>query len=342
MSFLAFPIVGALVVFLGAIPLVTIPAKLALVVLRRVRPDLPHLGTTTTWLLLVGPLIGPLVWFASAAAHQAEPGHAVATCLLGDLEGDSCPEPLALAALLLGLATVATGHGLARSRPFHRDRPTPLPPSHPAARRLARLAAHADLPPHARAVAVCDAAVPLCTRGLLRPRIEVDRTALDTLDDDTLLAALRHEAAHGRGRDPLRTLLAQVAVAINPAGRLLQPELQRWRLAREAACDAEAVAAGAAPLDLARAIVALARPEPRPQPAVAGIALLHVELRVGLLLAYAESGLPGRPKVGRIPVAAVATALLAAVAAAPHAWGTGPLDDLHVGIERSLASPALD
>ena len=177
----------------------------------------------------------------------------------------------------------------------------------------------------------------MCTRGLLRPRIEVSTKVLETLDDEALTSALLHEAAHARAVDPLRYFLAAVCLSLNPLAGLLRTELSRWRFAREAACDEEAIHRGAPPLALARAIVTVARSGSARVPsgvaALAGGGTDALRIRVGLILEYAE----GRPARRRwdAPFTVLAVALVA-VALLPHTLGTAPLDRLHLGIELAL------
>ncbi len=100
---------------------------------------------------------------------------------------------------------------------------------------------------------------PLAVVGILRPRIVLDPRLASILDADALQAALAHEAAHVRHRDPLRIALAQLAIDLQWPWQPAKLRLSAWRAALEEARDDEAVADGVHPEDLAEAIVATAR-----------------------------------------------------------------------------------
>jgi Zn-dependent protease with chaperone function len=92
--------------------------------------------------------------------------------------------------------------------------------------------------------------------GVLQPTIFVSRGALAKLDDATLMAALQHECAHMRGRDiSVITALAFLR-DLAPWGH--GAALEAFRTTREVAAD-QAAARLAGPLNLATALIALAR-----------------------------------------------------------------------------------
>ncbi len=110
-----------------------------------------------------------------------------------------------------------------------------------------------------RSLRACNDDYAVATVGLIRPRIMVSPRIVKVLDAAVLAAALAHERAHVRHRDPLRLWLAQIATDLLwpwPAatGRLLS-----WKRALEFARDDEARLAGVAGPDLAAAIVAALR-----------------------------------------------------------------------------------
>lgn len=116
--------------------------------------------------------------------------------------------------------------------------------------------------------------------GLVRPTIFCDRTLPARLSSNELRAVLLHERAHQRAWDPVRLLLLEVAapaVQRMPFGR----EWLAWTSARrEISADRYAIEQGAAPRDLAGALLqlpALARAE------VTGFASA-VDLRLQALL----------------------------------------------------------
>ena len=71
--------------------------------------------------------------------------------------------------------------------------------------------------------------------------------------------ALLHEHAHITGFDTLRGFVVRFCLSANPAGALLVPDFKRWRRAREAQCDGQAVHLGGQPLALAEGIPRAAR-----------------------------------------------------------------------------------
>lgn len=97
--------------------------------------------------------------------------------------------------------------------------------------------------------------------GVLRPTVYVSRGALARLDEGELRAALCHERAHVRGRDTL--VLAVLSSLADLAPLAPRRSIEAYQMAREAAADRTAVAA-AGQLDLASALLALARPGAAP------------------------------------------------------------------------------
>jgi hypothetical protein len=102
-------------------------------------------------------------------------------------------------------------------------------------------------------------AVPIAVVGLVAPRIVVDPDLERQLDVDAFAAALAHEAAHVRHRDPLRIALAQLATDLQWPWQRPRRRLAAWRQLLEQARDDEAVLIGARGDDLAAAIVEAAR-----------------------------------------------------------------------------------
>jgi len=78
------------------------------------------------------------------------------------------------------------------------------------------------------------------TRGLLRPRVFIAPELSARLDERALQAALEHEAAHARHRDPLRLWLAQIATDLQWPAAAARRRFADWRNALELARDAEA------------------------------------------------------------------------------------------------------
>ncbi|HEY1425427.1 MAG TPA: hypothetical protein VGF50_02030 [Caulobacteraceae bacterium] len=101
--------------------------------------------------------------------------------------------------------------------------------------------------------------------GLVRPTVFVSRGALAQLGDAELEAALLHERAHVKGCDTLWLLVLSCFRDLAPFGR--GEALEAFRAAREARADRVA-AASAGSLNLAAALVALARRGPAPAAAL--------------------------------------------------------------------------
>jgi hypothetical protein len=102
-------------------------------------------------------------------------------------------------------------------------------------------------------------APPIATFGIVRPRIAIAAGVEHVLDPAALAAAVAHERAHARHRDPLRIWLAQLATDAQwplPAARA---RLDRWMSALEIARDDDARRQGVRGEDLAAAVVAVAR-----------------------------------------------------------------------------------
>src|SRR5258708_35620189 len=97
------------------------------------------------------------------------------------------------------------------------------------------------------------------TVGLLRPWVLFSPYLAKTLDDRTIEAALAHERAHARHRDPLRIWLAQFATDLQWPWPQAQKRFGLWILALELARDEEARASGVDGSDLATAGLASAR-----------------------------------------------------------------------------------
>ncbi len=102
-------------------------------------------------------------------------------------------------------------------------------------------------------------ALPIAVVGVLNPRIVVDPNVERVLDTDALAAALAHEQAHVRHRDPLRIAMAQLATDLQWPWPQPRRRLAAWRDLLEETRDDEAIVGGANPDDLAAAIIEAAR-----------------------------------------------------------------------------------
>jgi len=345
MSELAFTALAVLVLFAVVVPALTLMCKAALVLRRRFDSDVQAFGSMSSYLLIVGPVLAPAVWFVSAALHESEPGDLTD---VSHLAGQACYNALAFAAFVALLLTLvfARRHWQQRSEAA---RGCDGPSCRRRARRLDTICTrHPLLARLRRRIVVVDRAdEALRVVGVFRPVIAIRADLIGQLDDHALTGALLHEAEHLRTYDPLRYLLGSVCLSLNPLARLLSAELRRWTLAREVACDRAAVLSGAEPLSLAQAIVVAARPNrstrsrsaAAPSASLAGDEVRFVRLRVGLLLAYASAGHLWTRR--QAPLLGSAAALLAATVLLPHVVDAWPLNGLHPGIEAVLASLGL-
>ena len=97
------------------------------------------------------------------------------------------------------------------------------------------------------------------TVGILFPRVVITAGFGDRLDDAARAAAVAHELAHARHRDPLRLWLAQFAVDLSWPAHPAQSRLIAWRRSLELARDEEARRTGVEGEDLASAVMAALR-----------------------------------------------------------------------------------
>jgi hypothetical protein len=332
MSEIIFPLLGTAFVILAVLPAFALAAKAALSLLERTGPF--H-GLGMRYLVLAGSSVLPLAWFLSAGMHQAESGRSVLACLFDHETTSRCFEP-GLFVLTLSLSMFALGTHRLRRRARWRD--FSAAPASSLQARLRRIAVShpALLPLLGRVHATNEPGFAIGTHGFLRPVVSVGAEFAARLPDDVLASALGHELEHVRSHDPLRYLVLELALALNPFGRaLLAPHAARWYFAREAHCDRAAVARGCAALPLAEAIVQAARPAA----SVVGLGAPDarmLELRVAMLLAFAER-CPARCCRHESSSLPLALALLLLTLLLPHQTSTAALDVLHTGSEHALA-----
>ena len=135
--------------------------------------------------------------------------------------------------------------------------------------------------------------------GLLRPQIMLSDRFRCMLDDRAIQAALAHEAAHVRHRDPLRMWLAQFATDLQWPSRRAAACFRSWTRVLEFARDDEARRGGVDGADLAAAILAAVRLQAADRVGLAHPdAAVDLETRIKRLLAplppdYPEHS-PGR------------------------------------------------
>ncbi len=156
---------------------------------------------------------------------------------------------------------------------------------------------------------------PLClATGVLRPRVLLSTGLRAYLGNRAVEAALAHEHAHLRRRDPAALVFLEIAAAFGLPGSRVGAA---FRAAAEEAADAEA-AAQVGGVAVAESLVRMARfiserPGPLPISALA-LGAHPLERRVALLLAGPSA--PGRPlglvATGVIAVAAITLATIGA------------------------------
>jgi hypothetical protein len=156
------------------------------------------------------------------------------------------------------------------------------------------------------------------TVGLVRPRVLVSAALRERLDPSALNAALAHEHAHVRHRDPLRIWLAQLVTDLQWPSRGAVDRLRDWQRALELARDEEARRQGAKGEDLAAAIILATRlgpPDPRTATATLTGPAIELTMRVHRLL----DPLPPPSRDGRLLVGlVVVVGVLAACGAGLH------------------------
>lgn len=331
---LFFPVVGTLLVFLVAVPVLTLVSCLALRLLPQTASSIDGHGNPVRYALTVAPVAVPVLWLISASVHQLEHDAPIAACVVDHLGTEICRDVVLFGFLLLGVLGWGVARRLGLRRRTDAQQLTVFPASdwrmhrvRDACRKHAALSRYAT-----RVHVVAQGRAPVCTRGLLRPWVEIEAAVLEQLTDEELAAVLLHEFEHARASDPLRFLVAQVSLSLNPLGHLLSAEYARYCFAREALCDRRAVQLGAEPLALARSIVAVAgnRPLPAFAAALCGDGMGGIRLRVQLLFDYATRW-PG-PARRQAPFGFLTTSA-ASLLLLPHFMGTGPLDLLHLGVE---------
>lgn len=120
------------------------------------------------------------------------------------------------------------------------------------------------------------------TIGLIQPQTVFSPFLARQLDEVVIRAALAHERAHARHRDPLRIWLAQIVTDLQWPWPSAQRRLDAWLVALELARDEEARGNGADGADLAAAVLAsvrfLHRLPPRQRAVLNGTPFVHARL----------------------------------------------------------------
>jgi beta-lactamase regulating signal transducer with metallopeptidase domain len=141
-------------------------------------------------------------------------------------------------------------------------------------------------------------AVPAMTAvGIVRPRVLLSVVAEFLLTGNEMQSALNHEIAHVRRRDNLKKLLLRFAAFPGMDG--LE---SAWLEATEMAADDAAVSNAGQALDLAAALIKLARLTPGSVPVEISAALVHspasaMNVRVERLITWTEERLASKRKL---------------------------------------------
>jgi hypothetical protein len=166
--------------------------------------------------------------------------------------------------------------------------------------------------------------------GLLRPRLFVDRRVLDTCSDAEVEAIAAHERAHVRHRDNVRRLI--IGACEGP----LSAAAASWRQAAEHAADACAADSARRGLDLASALLKLARLAGTRSLEGAAVSTVHdgasLETRIRRLVDRSGAGAPAT-RSSPLPLVTLAIAG-AALASVP-----GLLDNVHRLLETLVRLP---
>jgi len=327
-----FPLAAVATTFFLVIPLLTLVSRGVLSFVRQRTSSWASFGSEVTFACIVAPTLLPVLWLTSSALHQSEPMQTVESCLIDHVEATTCTDTLLLLGLLIVGVATSVGIRLWRERPqvvLHR-----LPSDHELVRRVGRIIRDDAHLRALRVVVVRESAEPIYTLGLLRPIVVVDACFIREADEQMLRAALLHEHAHIAGFDTLRSFVVRLCLGANPAGSLLAADLERWRNAREAVCDGEAVHRGGEPLALAEGILRAARF--RCGGLVPGAALCgHSGAALKLRLALLMQGPPAPVRtIGHIVLAVGVFAALTV----PHIDSLGLLEHFHFEVERLLHS----
>ena len=137
-------------------------------------------------------------------------------------------------------------------------------------------------------IILAESITPLMLVGVRAPRILVSASACKVLNDGELRAAVRHEIAHSRSCDNLKKAILNCL----PFPGMASLE-EAWREASELAADDGAVSSHAEALDLAAALIKLARHFPCPAVPDLATGLMSavgsVTSRVERLMAWKEA-----------------------------------------------------
>ena len=333
MSELLFPVAALVATFFVLVPCLTIVSHAILRLRRQRTTSLANFGSEKTFALLVAPTLIPVLWLISSAFHQSEPMQVTDPCLIEHSAATTCTDTLLLLGFLVaGIVAVV---GLRLWREWPRFSLKTLDQGHDLVRKIEDIAARDKYLKTMPISVVHSSPEPIYTMGLFRPRVVIDACFVRDADSELIRAALLHEHAHIGGRDILRSFIVRVCLTANPAGRLLRNDFQRWRTAREAICDGEAVHRGGEALALAEGIVRAAKF--RCAGLLPGVAALcgHSKAAINVRVALLFSGPPAPVKTFGHILLIVGTIVALGT---PHIEGLGLLERFHFEVERLFHS----
>jgi Zn-dependent protease with chaperone function len=145
-----------------------------------------------------------------------------------------------------------------------------------ATRRWTRSADRLEMPGLAGSIYMVEGEAGLfAVTGIFRTRIFVGREIFQSLSQAEFAAAVQHELAHVRARDNFRQLIMKITRSVF-LGKLQRRIESLWSVSAELAADQAALRAGVSALDLASALVRVARLTATQGAAVAPLAASHL------------------------------------------------------------------
>lgn len=331
---LVFPVAAVALTFLVVMPFLSLLSWLYLK-WHRSNCSWQSYATASTYTAIVAPTILSLCWLSSAAAHESESLRFMENCQV-DHPSMHCVDALMIFLIILALFMWGIfkrfGYIYAKHTVSTLD---PLPESSEISTRLRHLTRSVPSLSGVKITVVDNAPFAAMTYGVV-PRIYITKAFLDQNDDEVVLATLLHEASHVRGRDPLRYILADLLLQLNPFGWLLRREFWFWQDAREARCDHLAVCEGADAMALAHGVVKAIKFEQKASRGygvnLSGYTRQHIKLRIALLMEGQNIRDSRRSTLSVL----FFLILLVSFLLLPHQWTAFSLLSVHHFVENTL------
>jgi beta-lactamase regulating signal transducer with metallopeptidase domain len=160
--------------------------------------------------------------------------------------------------------------------------------------------------------------------GLWRPVVFLP-AASRTWSAEQRDVVLAHEIAHLACRDPLRHLVARLAVAVYWFHPLAWIAARRAAMSREQACDEAVLALGTRPSTYARVLLDIAAAMPQPVPALGALPMVeHPLLERRLMTILSTDRRPSNGRWRRLPALGGAVLTLSIAAAHPAVPAASP------------------